>query len=158
MSNPLGKTHQNLGVSWRLNLEGRSAGKLRGQKAPNSSELPPLTTPQVIRGVQSIVLQFPIKQIADEAGSTPRAVENVRNGECAMSLRNFFNLCRANPRVRALAAPLMGLEETDPDFVQGMSLLMNSLVRQRGMPAPTDDFAGGDEEPAAGDLFGGTVQ
>jgi hypothetical protein len=119
-----------------------------------------MTTHEVIREVQGIVLQFPIKQIAAQAGSTPRAIENVRNGESAMSLRNFFNLCRANPRIRALAAPLMGLEETDPDFVQGMSLLINSLSRSRATESvsPDEDHSASDEnDPVTGDLFGGSV-
>jgi hypothetical protein len=138
-------------------LRGDVTRKVQGKNSPKSSPAlrGPLTTDQIIKEVQGIILQFPIKQVAAEAGSTQKAVEKVRNGENAMSLRNFCNLCRANPRIAAMAAPLFGLEETDPDFVQGFSLLMNSLVRNRVAEgdSPEDQDTGGDHTAAAGDLF-----
>jgi hypothetical protein len=122
--------------------------------------LAPLTTDQVIKEVQGVVLQFPTKQVAAQAGSCPKAVEKVRNGENAMILRNFLNLCRANPRARAQLVRLAGYEETDPEFVEGLSLLMNSLSRSRaaeGVSPDEENCAGDKNDPVTGDLFGGSV-
>jgi hypothetical protein len=139
-----------LGGSPRGTFPVPSAPKSSSQKTKNSSALPPLNTDQLIRETQSIILQFPTQQVAEEQGASPRAIENQRNGESSISLRNAINWCRANPRVRAEFMRLMGCDgETDPDFVQGISLLMNAMARQ----APADTQPDGVAPPAP-DLFG----
>jgi hypothetical protein len=158
VSNPLGKTHQSLLRDTRGTFGGHDGRKSTSQITKNTSALRPLTRQELMRECQIIVLPIPIKEAAEQADTTPRAIENVRNGESGLSFLSVCNMARANPRVRGQVMKLLGCEgETDPDFVQGLSLLMNSLVRKDRMGAPRDDF-GGDNEPAAADLFGGTVQ
>lgn len=157
----------------RTTLGSLTRGTLGGVNSPKSSSLfankatdtplPPLTTDGVIKETQRIILRFPVRQVAEEQGATQRAVENQRNGESAISLRNMINWCRANPRVRAEFMRLMGCDgETDPDFVQGISLLVNKLVRERTNEARwatpvTVDAEGATPESIDGDdLFGGT--
>jgi hypothetical protein len=108
----------------------------------------PLTTQQLTKEVQAIVLAFPTRDVVDDTQGSQRAVENVRNGESGMSLKHFVNLCRANPRARALAGPLLGFGcETDPNVVQAISVLMNQLVRE------PEDASEDAAAPIHGDLF-----
>ena len=148
-------------VGWELPL------KSSAPKANNSSALSPLTTSDVIRETQCIVLKYGTARAAEEQGASPRAIENQKNGESAISLRNMLNWCRVNPRVRAEFMALMGCDcETDPDFVQGISLLMNKFVRERTSEASVVSNGGegalpgrflpelaGDAPSVAGDLF-----
>lgn len=107
----------------------------------------PLTTQQLTKEVQAIVLAFPTRDVVEDTQGSQRAIENVRNGESGMSLKAFANLLRANPRARALAAPLLGYGcETDPNVVQAISVLMNQLVRSE-MPGLSEPA------PMHGDLF-----
>jgi hypothetical protein len=140
-------------------IQGTSSGSFRGVNPHNSSALPPLTTSELTRETQCIVLSFPTSQVADEQGASMRAIENQRNGESSISLRNAINWCRRNPRVRARFMQLMGCEcETDPDFVQGISLLFNEFVRAQqsdGACGPTGGVDGARDVPkcVTGDLF-----
>lgn len=81
-----------------------------------------------------------------------------------MSLKAFVNLCRANPRARAMVAPLLGYgDESDPNVVQAISVLLNQLVRPEGPTsearlerAPQSSDCPDDESnPVIGDLFEG---
>jgi hypothetical protein len=157
MGKQSGKIPSSLPGSLRETLHGSGARKPASLFANKSSALPPLSTSELIRETQCIVLQFPTHQVAEEQGASPRAIENQRNGESAISLRNAINWARRNPRVRARFMYLMGCEsETDPDFVQGISLLFNEFVRQRTSEAPVDDSTavddGADDHETA-DLF-----
>ena len=123
------------------------ARKSSSYKTHLSSGLDLLTTQALTKEVQSLVLQFPTAQVVEDTQASIRAIENVRNGESGMSLKTFVNLCRANPRARALVGPLLGFGcETDPNVVQAISVLMNQLVRE---PAADDD----PPAPMHGDLF-----
>jgi hypothetical protein len=155
-----GKNRTSLRGSQRETVPGTSARKSSSLFTKNSSPLPPLSTAELIRETQGIVLQFPTYQVAEEQGASPRAIENQRNGESAISLRNAINWARRNPRVRARFMYLMGCEsETDPDFVQGISLLFNEFVRLRTSDASSgtpDELIGGDASDCeTADLFGG---
>jgi hypothetical protein len=128
-----------------------------------------LTTEEVTKAVSNVVNPLEDKELAHATGGSLRAANNVRNGLNAMSLTAFLNACRAIPELRALAMDLMGCDaETDPDFVRGVTLLMNSFARRRaseasdGAPRTVDgvsslNFAGGsdDDSTVTGDLFAG---
>lgn len=119
----------------RTKKQGDALGKaLRENPNLSSVERPEaLTANDVAGALKSIVLQFPIADVAKDTGSTTRAIENVRAGECGMQFFKIVNACRRNPRFRAQIMALLGCEgETDPDFVQGISLLFNSLARRGG--------------------------
>lgn len=119
----------------------------------NTSVLPPLTTSQLVRETQDIVLRFPIKEMAEDQGATTRAVESQRNGESAMSLRAAVNMCRSNARARAMFARMIGIpgQCSDPDFMEGLEKVVDYYRRQQlqDSPAPAPD----DQPPA--DLFAG---
>jgi hypothetical protein len=90
-----------------------------------------LSTREVTDAVSARLVTLPTKAIQAATGGSVRAAENVKAGLNAMSLTNFLNACRAIPELRALAMELMGCEaETDPEFVKGLSLLMNSFARR----------------------------
>lgn len=134
----------------RGRLPRSQAWKSHAGKAQTTSALEPLTTQQLTRECQVLALAFSTREVVEDTQASLRAVENVRNGESGMSLKTFVNLCRANPRARALAAPLLGYgDECDPDVVQAISVLLNQLVRDDSPHCAGD---GGDD--VAGDLFG----
>lgn len=86
---------------------------------------------EITQAVATTLSNVPAKEIADATGGSIRAAQNVREGLNAMSLAGFLNACRAFPELRALAMEMMGCEaETDPEFVKGLSLLVNSYVRR----------------------------
>lgn len=148
----LGKSHTSLVRRGDGTLPRTTAQKSSSQTANNTSELPPLTTSELIKETQCIILQFPLAQVAEEQGNCPRAIEAQRNGESSVSFLKAINWCRRNPRVRAQIMRLMGCDaETDPDFVQGLSLLINAYVRNDG----NEDEASEESTSTDVDLFGG---
>jgi hypothetical protein len=135
-------------------LRGR-AWKSASLKAQNTSSLRSLTTQEITKEVQGIVLQFPTVEVVEDTQASLRAIENIRNGDSGMSLKTFVNLCRANPRARALASAMLGFgAESDPEVVQAISVLMNQLVRE-GIEQSARD-AGEACDTAMVDMFGGT--
>lgn len=87
---------------------------------------------EITAAVKDTLQAVPAKEIADATGGSIRAAQNVREGLNAMSLAGFLNACRSIPELRALAMEMMGCEaETDPEFVKGISLLMNSYTRKQ---------------------------
>lgn len=156
---PLGKNPGILLGAQHPSLPGFDARKSASQNTKNSSALPGLTKQEVMRECQVIALSMPMKVAAEKADVTPRAIENVRNGESAFSLHSFLNLCRQDPRTRALAMRLMGCQgETDPEFVEGITLLYNQLQRRQQSAAledsPSVNCPGGDGA-TTGDFFEG---
>jgi hypothetical protein len=91
-----------------------------------------LTVLEVTQAVAATLNNVAAKEIAYATGGSIRAAQNVREGLNAMSLTGFINACRAIPELRALAMDMMGCEaETDPEFVRGIALLMNSYSRRQ---------------------------
>lgn len=110
-----------------------------------------MTTQEVTEAISDRLRNVPAKQIQDAQGGSIRAAENVKAGLNAMSLTNFINTCRAIPELRALAVEMLGCEaETDPEFVKGLSLLMNSFARKSARAG--DD--GSDSSPCPGENMG----
>lgn len=145
MTHQSGKLRSSFPQGPRETVSGPVPRKCSSEFAKDSTGA--LTTHQVIREVQIISLQFPTAQVAEEQGASPRAVENQRNGESALSLRNMINWCRANPRVRAQFIRLLGeqcLYSTDPDFMEGFVKVMTSLTRNSMSDADAEDVRGGD--------------
>jgi hypothetical protein len=137
----------------RGTVRNSSARKSSSEKAQTTSALPPLTTQDLTKACQSVVLQFRTTDVVEDSQASLRAIENIRNGESGMSLKTFVNLCRANVRVRAMVGPLLGYGiESDPDVVQAISILMNKLAREGD--AHEHDAAEVCDEPMT-DLFGG---
>ena len=86
---------------------------------------------EITQAVATTLSNVTAKELADATGGSVRGAQNVREGLNAMGLAGFLNACRAFPELRALAMDMMGCEaETDPEFVKGISLLMNSYVRR----------------------------
>lgn len=86
---------------------------------------------EITAAVADTLASVPAKMLADATGGSIRAAQNVREGLNAMSLAGFLNACRSIPELRALAMEMMGCEaEADPEFVKGISLLMNSYARK----------------------------
>ena len=86
---------------------------------------------EITQAVATTLSNVTAKELADATGGSIRAAQNVREGLNAMSLAGFLNACRSIPELRALAMEMMGCEaETDPEFVKGISLLMNSYARK----------------------------
>jgi hypothetical protein len=139
---------------------GATSRKSSSPNAKRTSVLPPLTRTEFIRQTQEILCEFPSTQAAEEQDATPRAVESQRNGESGISSLRLINWARRNARVRAHVARLIGLSEsiTDPDFMQGASLVADYFARMHGM-AECEQLSGDDmektEAPVNGDLFGG---
>lgn len=135
---------------------GNQGGSSTGKLAQNSSDeaLPKIGRQQLIREWQCAILPFPVKQSADEQDATDRAVESQRNGESACSLLAAVNQARANPRVRAALARLIGVpgHYGDPDFMEAWELFMACYARQqrRAEEGPAEAC-----DQAMGDLFGG---
>lgn len=131
-------------------------GSSTGENPNNSSDtaLPKLGRQALIREWQCIILPFSIKQSAEEQDATDRAVESQRNGESAASLLAAVNQARANPRVRADLARLIGVpgHYGDPDFMEAWELFMACYSRQqkRAEEGPAEAC-----DTAMGDLFGG---
>lgn len=129
----------------------RSRGSVLRENPHQDVALPRLGRKELIRETQKILLQFSIKEAADDQDTTERAVEAQRNGESSISLQAAANMCRSNARARALFAPLFGFtgHYADPDFMEGLEKVMRGYLNQQ---LPPDDE--GDEEAHA-DLFGG---
>lgn len=136
-----------------------------GSPNPNPTSLPPLSTRELNRETQCIVLQFPTDQVAEEQGACARAIENQKNGDSGISAKNLINWARRNSRVRAEVARLIGLSGavTDPDFMEGAEGIAKYYVRQLmgdfpGHPGPlgcNSDAGDEDQDLVTGDLFGG---
>lgn len=124
-----------------------------------------MTVEEVTKSVSSTLRPFEAKDLAHATGGSIRAAHNVREGLNAMSLTGFLNACRAIPELRALAMELMGCDgETDPEFVRGLTLLLNAHAR-RSPPtsdasheASTPTCAGDGIDLVTGDLFDGAAQ
>lgn len=120
----------------------------------NQTSLPPLTTAELNRETQCIVLQFHTEQASDEQGAGIRAIELQKNGESGISTKGLINWARRNARVRAEVARLIGLtgRVTDPDFMEGMAKVAASIIREEAVAA--DDGLEAANEFAMRDLFG----
>jgi len=131
---------------------GSDARKSSSQNTKETSE--PLSTPELTRECQLILLEFSTAQAAEEQGATPRAIESQRNGESGISTRSLINWARRNARVRAHVARLIGLTGpmTDPDFMEGLSQVAGYFTRQQDGSAEHDAATACDE--AMADLFG----
>lgn len=107
-------------------------GQCRQTVAPRSNRRGKrLTSDVVTAAIAARLRPLAPKSVAAAAGVSVRTAENVRAGLNAMSLTNFLNACRAIPELRALAMELMGCQaETDPEFVKGLSMLMNAYARR----------------------------
>lgn len=134
----------------RVPASGR--GSLPVKNPQPAAKLPPLSTAELIRETQAIVLHFPIKEMADQQGAATRTVESQRNGESAISFRGAVNMCRANPRARAMVARLIGIpgQCSDPDFMEGLEKIVEYYIGQ--MPNADNLAADCEETP---DLFRG---
>jgi len=133
---------------------------LYAENPQNTSAMSTLTTQELTKEVQCLVLQFRTNEVVEDTQASLRAIENIRNGESGMSLKTFVNLCRRNPRARALVAPMLGYGlESDPNVVQAISILMNHLVRTDDVvaaePDSSDELADDEGNLAVGDLFEG---
>lgn len=134
---------------------------LYAENSHHSSALCTLTTQELTKEVQCMVLGFPTREVVEDTQASLRAIENIRNGDSGMSLKTFVNLCRRNPRARAMVAPMLGYGlESDPNVVQALSVLLNELVRPDAVtsevsPRDTQTCAGEGIDPVTGDLFDG---
>jgi hypothetical protein len=169
MASSLGKNHGTFAVPKAGSVPGRGAGSLPGIDRKNSSRLPRLGRNELIRETQSIVLQFPIKDMAEMQDATTKAVESQRNGDSAMSLLAAANCSRSNVRARAMFARLFGFtgHHTDPDFMEGLEKMALGYMRQQmaamGMAPETcaddacavnnSEIASEDSDALTGDLF-----
>lgn len=172
MAASLGKNHGTLAGQTPGTFAGRGLGSLPGKNPCNSSAPPKLGRNDLIKAVQAVLLQFPVKKVAEDQDTTTKAVECQRNGDSAMSLLACANMCRSNARARALLAPLFGFSGhyTDPDFMEGMEKMALGMLRQQfaqmGFPASefggddahamsSSDVTGEDRDDLTGDLFEG---
>lgn len=163
MRSSLGKNIGTVSASNHGSFAARAPGSSSGVYPKNTSGLGPLGRNDLIRVVQAIVLQFPIKEAAEHQDATTKAVESQRNGDSAMSLLAAANMCRSNVRARALFAPLFGFTGcyTDPDFMEGMEKLALGYLRQQqteftsppASPSPRDASVTGEDDDLTGDLF-----
>jgi hypothetical protein len=155
MSASLGKNLNSLRAESGKTVPAGGARRVVGENANNSSSqpLPALGRNDLIREWQGIVLQFPLKQAAEEQDATRQAVEKQRNGDSAASLLAAVNQARANPRVRAAVARLIGMPSQwgNPDFMQALDHFMAYYASQQ-QQAEDGPAAACDE--ANLDLFG----
>jgi hypothetical protein len=113
------------------NVRGHFGTSLR-RRAPTER----LDPREVTIAVSETLAPMSAKEIADATGGSVRAAQNVREGLNAMSLTGFLNACRQFPELRALAMEMMGCEaETDPEFVAGITKLMNAYARKASSEA-----------------------
>lgn len=136
----------------------RAAEKFVGRNTNKSFDevrLPALGRNDLIRAWQCTILRFPIKQCTAEQDATRQAVENQRNGDNAASLLAAVNQARANPRVRAELAKLIGIpgHYADPDFMEAWDNFMEFYARQHQI---AEDGPAEACDSAMVDLFGET--
>lgn len=75
---------------------------------------------------------IPVGQIAKAAGSTKRAAENIKSGDNGMQMAHLVAYCRNDPVFRAEFFKFCGGHmETDPEFVAGITMALNSLARRQ---------------------------
>lgn len=139
----------------RGTLPGTDAQKSSSLLAKHAS-LEPMSTRQVNRATQCIVLQFSTEQAAEEQGSCLRAVEQQKNGESGISTVKLINWARRNARVRAEVAALIGLSGrvTDPEFMEGLTKVLDYICEQERHD-DAEHHAGEACDTAMLDLFGG---
>lgn len=139
-----------------ISVPSKGSEKTHHSSAHSATSLAPLTTQALTKELRGIVLQFRTQEVVDHTQSSLRAIENVRNGESGMSLKAFVNMCRSSPKARTLAGPLLGYgDESDPNVVQAISVLLNALVHE---PAPngmasSDGDGATPQSDAIADLF-----
>lgn len=170
MTASLGKNSGTCIAQSRGTFSGHEPGSLPRKNTKNTSGK--IGRHDLIREVQAILLQFPIKEAAELQDTTTRAVESQRNGDSAISLLAAANMCRSNPRARAMFGKLFGFSgaHTDPDFMEGMEKLAQGYLRQQAamfgiaLPECSADEAqtvgdssltgaGEDKDVLTGDLF-----
>lgn len=162
--NQLVELHQNVPRVPRGKRLAANRRKSSSQNANNISSLPPLRRSEFIREVQELATEVPLGQAMDEQNAVARTIENQRAGESGIQSLALLNWGRANPRVRARIARLIGLSGavTDPDFMEGAEKLADYFARQAlGIPEhedPSSCHSAGDEDQdlATGDLFEGS--
>lgn len=123
-----GESPRNVHVESRARNVLRNSGRSLQARYPTEK----LTTREITQAVTETLHAVPTKVLADATGGSLRAAQNVREGLNGMSLTAFVNACRAIPELKALALEMLDCEAvTDPDFVKGITLLMNSYVRKQ---------------------------
>jgi len=75
---------------------------------------------------------YSAKDVAELTGCTARAGENAKQGMSGLSMGSIVALCRNDPIFRAEFFRFCGgYLETDPEFVAGITMAMNSLARRK---------------------------
>lgn len=123
--------HAPLSECAHLNTKGISNGSVPGTEQPNNNRI---STAQLVDFVKEQALRRPIKEVARLTGLSTKAVENIRSGEAAASGTTISTWCKNCPEFRTEYFRWVGgYMETDPEFVKGITMALNSLARRNGV-------------------------
>lgn len=87
---------------------------------------------QAIDFVAEALRRASAKQIARDAGSSPRTAEKWRGRLVAPQLHHFLNACQQIPELKAAMRQLLAMEgEGDPEFQRALSDLVRAAQKAK---------------------------
>lgn len=121
--------HSSLLECTELTTKGISNGTVPGTDHPNNTRV---STAELVDFVKEQALRRPIKEVAKLTGLSTKAVENIRSGEAAASGTTISTWCKNCPEFRTEYFRWVGgYMETDPEFVKGITMALQSLARRK---------------------------
>ncbi len=94
--------------------------------------MPRVSTAEIVVFIKLEARKRTIKELVHLTGLSAKQVEALRLGDCGASAQTISTWCRHDPAFRVSYFRWCGgYIETDPEFVVGITMAMNSLARER---------------------------
>ncbi len=108
-----------------------NAGSVQGGNAGNAP-VQRVSTAEIVDFIKVEARKRTIKELVRLTGLSAKQVEALRLGDCGASSQTISTWCRGDTDFRIRYFQFCGgYIETDPEFVIGISMAMNSLARER---------------------------
>ncbi len=103
---------------------------VHGREAPNTSRV---STDELVDFMKTQTLARTVKEVTRLTGLSEKAVANIRSGLAGASAQTISTWCRNDPQFRAEYFYWCGgYVESDPEFIAGITMALNSLQRRKG--------------------------
>lgn len=111
------------------NTQGKNERSPLGRRPENTSRA---STVELVDFISEQAKRRATKEIARITGLSIKAVEAMRLGESGASSQTITTWCRNDPHFRAeYFAFCGGYVESDPEFITGITMALNSLARRK---------------------------
>ena len=120
------ETYEGMGMGNARAKIGRTVQYTDGSKTTER-----VSTAELVDFVREKALRLSIKELCKLTGLSEQAVKNLRLGTAGASAQTISTWCRNDPQFRTEYFQWCGgYIETDPEFVAGITMALNSLARR----------------------------